>query len=314
MELLQPADNDYHAEFILIASTLPASNEELRDTYHIRLFCMPQSNEVREQPVPPAVNHTWHAPICQGDIEKVFVMAADNGAAVAQPNLHQRTLCHAEAIPHLVKYPRAQCYKKCQTCIRRHKKMELPPNRFHRKIQATNRLLEGAPCLTCTTRIRQTGRRLVCWSYMAQYHFNCMMSNRTKIVRTQRSQCTHCSQKPVADSQDNQMTQLFYKKTPGVHQYLLRILHWNANGIHRELQLLEDFLEATNEDVVCIQKTMLQPKDKTPEPRNFNEVRHVRPVQREARRGPYDLHPITDSLQNQPPTGHQFIRDEETDD
>ena len=37
-----------------------------------------------------------------------------------------------------------------------------------------------------------------------QNHFNCMMSNRTQIVRaqtTQRWQCTHCSQKPVEDNQ-----------------------------------------------------------------------------------------------------------------
>ena len=102
----------------------------------------------------------------------------------------------------------------------------------------------------------QTGaQRLVCWSCNAQYHFNCMMSNRTQIVRTQttqRWQCTHCSQKLVGDSQDNQMAPVLDKKRPGVHQYQLRILQWNTNSNHLELPLLEHLPEATNGDVVCI--------------------------------------------------------------
>ena len=65
------------------------------------------------------------------------------------------------------------------------------------------------------------------------------------------------------------------KKSPDVHQYQLCILQWNANGIHRELPLQEDLLEATNVDVVCIPETKLQPKDKTPELRNFCAIRPV---------------------------------------
>ena len=106
-----------------------------------------------------------------------------------------------------------------------------------------------------------------------------MMSNRTKIVRTQttqRWQCTHCSQKPVEDSQDSQMVPVLDKKSPGVHQYQLRILQCNANGIHRELPLLEDLLEASNVD--CIQETKQQPKDKIPEVKNLSAVQSDRPV------------------------------------
>ena len=87
-----------------------------------------------------------------------------------------------------------------------------------------------------------------------------------------RWQCTHCSQKPVADSQGNQMAPVLDKKSPGVHQYQLCILQWNANDIHRELSLLKDLLEATNVDVVCIQETKLQPKDKTPERRRVTVI------------------------------------------
>ena len=156
-----------------------------------------------------------------------------------------------------------------------------------KKSEATNRLLDGAPCSACTIGIGQGGRKLVCWSCNAQYHFNCMMLNRTQIVQTQTTQiwqCTHCSQNPVADCQANQMAPLLDKKSPGVHQYQPRILKWNANCIHRELPLLEVLLEATNVDVICIQETKLQPKEMTLEQR-LNAVRGIRPVQREARGG-----------------------------
>ena len=74
-------------------------------------------------------------------------------------------------------------------------------------------------------------------------------------------------------------------KSPGVHQYQLLILLCNANSIHKELPLLQDLHEATNADVACIQETKLQPKDKTPERRNFSAVRRDRPVQVEVREG-----------------------------
>ena len=104
----------------------------------------------------------------------------------------------------------------------------------HTKSYATNRLLEGAPCSACTARIRQGDRRLVCWSCKAQYQFSCMKSNRTQIVgtqTTQRGKCINCSQKPVADSQNNKMVPILDKKSPGEHQHQLRILQWSANGI-----------------------------------------------------------------------------------
>ena len=45
------------------------------------------------------------------------------------------------------------------------------------------------------------------------------------------------------------MAPVLDKKSPGVCQYQLRILQWNTNGIHRELELQEDLLEATNGDM-----------------------------------------------------------------
>ena len=105
----------------------------------------------------------------------------------------------------------------------------------------------------------------------------------------QRWQCTHCSKKPVSDSEDNQEAKVLDKKRPSVHQPQLRIIQWNAKIIHRELPLLQDLLEANNVDVVCTQETKLQPKDRTPELRRFSAVRRDRPVQVEARWRHYDL-------------------------
>ena len=145
------------------------------------------------------------------------------------------------------------------------------------------------------------GRRLVCWSCMAQYHLNCMLSNLTQIVRfqmTKRRQCTNCSQKLVADSKDNQKAQVLDTKSTGIHQPQLfnsnsnsiQILQWKANNINRELPLQEGLLKANNLDLVYSQKMKLQPKTKTPELQNFSAVQHDRKVEGEARDGPYNLH------------------------
>ena len=79
------------------------------------------------------------------------------------------------------------------------------------------------------------------------------------------------------------MAPLLDKKSHGAQQYLLCILQWNAYGIHAELPLLEDLLESTNVDEVCIQEAKLQPIDKTLELRNFSAVRCDQPVHGEAR-------------------------------
>ena len=86
------------------------------------------------------------------------------------------------------------------------------------------------------------------------------------------------------------MAPVLDKKNPGVDQYQVRILQWNDNGIHRELPPLEDYLEATNVDVVYIQETKLQPMDETPEIINLSAVRCDRPVQEEARVGGLMIH------------------------
>ena len=68
------------------------------------------------------------------------------------------------------------------------------------------------------------------------------------------------------------MTPVLDKKSPGVHQCQLRILQWNANGIHGELPLHDDLLEETNVDVVSIHETKLQPRHNTPELRSYSAV------------------------------------------
>ena len=178
MELQQPAGNDHHDKFRLTASTHPGSNEELRDTdhlpqpTHLYMFGVPHSDhEIKSE---SNMYHLWPIPtpglnLSVRTMEKVYVMTA-------------------KTIPHPVNYPGAQCYKMSQSYARRHEKMELPPNRFHRKIRGINQLLEWVPCSSCTTLIRHGARRLVCWSCKAQYHPSRIMSDHTQIVRTQTTQ------------------------------------------------------------------------------------------------------------------------------
>ena len=107
MEWLQPTGNNDHAKFRLTASKPPASNEELHDNRHLpepthhHLFRVLQSYQGIKSK--SNLYHLWSIPscgmhLCAKTREKEFVMAIENGAAVAQPNLHQRALCQAKTI------------------------------------------------------------------------------------------------------------------------------------------------------------------------------------------------------------------------
>ena len=111
-------------------------------------------------------------------LEIAFAMTVENGAAVAQPNLHQRVLYQAETIPHLIIYPRSQCYLKCELFIRRHKNMMLRHDQSCIKNRGSQATAERGPSSACTTQIRQGAQILACWSCMVQYYLNCMMCYR----------------------------------------------------------------------------------------------------------------------------------------
>ena len=226
MELSQPTSNDDRAEFRPTVSTPPASNEEFHDTCHIpepthlHLFGVPHSDqEIKSE---SNLYHLWSIQTsgqhqsaktresirdgCRewrcSDTAKSPSMSTIPSRNLPTPiEISESTLSQEVQIIHL---------KTQEDGVNT---QQIP----QKKYEATNRLLEGAPCSACTTRIRQGAQRLACWSCKAQYHHNCMMSYRTQT--TQTWQCSHCSQKPVADSLDNQMTTVLYKKSPGVHQY-----------------------------------------------------------------------------------------------
>ena len=85
-----------------------------------------------------------------------------------------------------------------------------------KKSDEANRMHKWAPCSGNTARIRLRARRFAFLTCYAQYHIASMMSNMTQIVRIQRKQrwqCDHCSQKPVADSEDNPKKSMVYTNT-----------------------------------------------------------------------------------------------------
>ena len=94
-------------------------------------------------------------------------------------------------------------------------------------------------------------------------------------------------------------------KRPVIHQYQLRILQWNSNGIHREIPLLKDLFETiqwtlcASKGRICSQKTRLLSSD-------TSVLSDVLDQSKGSEREFYYLHSKTDSLQNQLPTGHQL--------
>ena len=80
---------------------------------------------------------------------------------------------------------------------------------------------------------------------------------------------------------DNAQTTSVQAGTP----HRIRILQWNANGILRELHLLENLLQEKDVDVACIQETKLIPPDEMPELQHYTALRKDRENPGEARGG-----------------------------
>ena len=142
--------------------------------------------------------------------------------------------------------------------------------------------------MECKGRIRQGARRLVCYKCKCQSHIQCMTTTRSQADVAFQMQgwcCPKCIQQQNATGQPTNQPIRLDPKTTGAKQAQIRILQWNANGIHRELPLLEELLEKNNVDIACIQESRLLPKDRTPELHHFNAIRRDRPVQGEARGG-----------------------------
>ena len=75
------------------------------------------------------------------------------------------------------------------------------------------------------------------------------------------------------------------KTSTAVSQPKRVILQWNANGIYREIQLLEDLAEKHKADLITIQESRFLSRDKAPGLSNYYPVRKDKPVQVEAREG-----------------------------
>ena len=125
------------------------------------------------------------------------------------------------------------------------------------------RLMDGAWCTECRGRIRIGARRLRCLKCRGQFHIQCMTTTRSQVDVAFRPQgwcCPSCTDQPKTT--DNRQTKpTLDPKSTGVQQANLHILQWNANGIHRELPLLEKLLEELHVDIDCIQESRLLPSN-----------------------------------------------------
>ena len=108
-----------------------------------------------------------------------------------------------------------------------------------------------------------------------------MRSQANVFLQTPTWRCPKCRpQGNQKDTDDDTKPKL--DKT-SIFKPKISILQWNANGIYRESQLLEDLAEKHKVDVIAIQETRLLPRVKTPTLTNYHPVRRDRPVQGEAR-------------------------------
>ena len=146
--------------------------------------------------------------------------------------------------------------------------------------------LDGTWYTECKGKIHCGARRLKCSQCKSPFHIQCMTTMRSQAnvyLQTPTWRCPRCRPQGDQKDTDDDTKPKLDKTSAGICKPQISILQWNANGIYRESQLLEDLAEKHKVGVIAIQETRLLPRDKTPTLTNYHTVRRDRPVQGEAR-------------------------------
>ena len=148
--------------------------------------------------------------------------------------------------------------------------------------------LDGIWCTECKGKIHRGARQLKCIQCKSPFHIQCMTTMRSQAnvyLQTPTWRCPRCRPQGDQKDTDDDTKPKLDKTSAGIFKLQISILQWNANGIYRESQLLEDLAEKHKVDVIAKQETRLLPSDEIPTLTNYFPVRRDRPVQGEAREG-----------------------------
>ena len=82
-----------------------------------------------------------------------------------------------------------------------------------------------------------------------------MRSQANVYLQTSTWRCPKCRPQEDQKDTDDDTKPKLDKTSAGIFKPQISILQWNANGIYRESQLLEDLAEKHKVDVIAIQET-----------------------------------------------------------
>ena len=124
--------------------------------------------------------------------------------------------------------------------------------------------LDGTWCPEYKGKIHCGACRLKCSQCKSPFHIQCMTTMKSQAnvyLQTPTWRCPRCRPQRDQKDTDNDTKLKLDKTSAGIFKPQIRILQWNANGIHRENQFLEDLAEKHKVDVIAIQETRFLPRD-----------------------------------------------------
>lgn len=147
--------------------------------------------------------------------------------------------------------------------------------------------LPSSQCNVCPRKINRNAPRVTCTLCQRGSHVKCTGSTRSEQEAARANtnwMCNPCKTQVNSRRQRNPDSTL-PATAPTAAQKSIRILQWNAGGIHGKLHELESFLAEKKVDICCLQETKMIPNDNTPIIRNYVAVRHDRLLEGMARGG-----------------------------
>ena len=114
-----------------------------------------------------------------------------------------------------------------------------------------------------------------CSQCKSPFHIQCMTMMRSQAnvyLQTPTWRYPRCRSRGDQKDTDDDTKPKLDETSAGIFKPQISILQWNANGIYRESQLLEDLAKKHKVDVIAIQETRFLSRDKTPTLTNYYPI------------------------------------------
>ena len=151
----------------------------------------------------------------------------------------------------------------------------------------TSAELPASQCKDCKRKINRNAPRKQCATCRGSFHIQCNGNTPSERQQVRRNPDWNCNPCKVEHGSRNNVTADVPlpqpAKTPT--QDVIRVLQWNAGGIHKHIMELESYLDEEKIDICCLQETKMIPSDSSPCFVKYTVVKRDRLLERMVRGG-----------------------------